>query len=142
MMRTKPITRRTRQHRRVLILDDELSIRLAFYVLLAGLCCEGDTVPEGSEALASTRREEFDAILLDLRCSDVNAGEAVSPIRGIRPKLIGRVLVISGEVADTPTLERIERKCLQNTPRHRPQRTLWEQFRILLGIHPSAKQTL
>ncbi len=141
-MRTKPITRRTRQRRRVLILDDELSIRLAFYVLLAGLCCEGDTVPEGSEALASTRREEFDAILLDLRCSDVNAGEAVPPIRGIRPKLIGRVLVISGEVADTATLEKIERKCLQDVPRHRPQRNLWDQFRILLGIPPSAKQML
>jgi CheY-like chemotaxis protein len=141
MVNTKPIMMRTPQHRRVLILEDELSIRIAFYVLLAGLRCEGDVIPKGPQALARTRREEFDAILLDLRCSNVNAEKAVPPIREIRPNMVGRVLVITGEVADAATLDKIERKCLQDVPRHRPQRYLLEHLRILLRFPPLPKRS-
>jgi CheY-like chemotaxis protein len=131
----------TRQQRRVLIVEDEPSIRNILYVLLAGLGCEGDAVPDGQQALARIRREEFDAVLLDLRCSNINAENVVPEIQEIRPSLVGRVLVITGEVADAVTLDLIERYCLQHVSRQRIQQDLLDQLRVLLGIFPSAKET-
>jgi CheY-like chemotaxis protein len=129
------------QPRRVLIVEDEPSIRNILYVLLAGLGCEGDAVPDGQQALAKIRREEFDAVLLDLRCSNINAEDVVPQIQEVRPSLVGRVLVITGEVADAATLDLIERNCLQHVPRHRIQQDLLDQLRVLLKISPSAKET-
>jgi DNA-binding NtrC family response regulator len=129
------------QHRRVLIVEDEPSIRNILYVLLAGLGCEGDAVPDGQQALAKIRREEFDAVLLDLRCSNINAEDVVPQIQEVRPSLVGRVLVITGEVADAATLDLIERHCLQHVPRHRIQQDMLDQLRVLLKISPSAKET-
>jgi DNA-binding NtrC family response regulator len=131
---------RTPHHRRVLIVEDEPSIRNTLYVLLAGLGCEGDAVPDGQQALAKIRREEFDAVLLDLRCVNVNAEVVVPQIQEIRPSLVGRVLVITGEVADETTLDLISRNCLQHVPQHRLRRDLWDELRVLLGISPPAKE--
>jgi CheY-like chemotaxis protein len=141
MMNPKLIMSRTPQYRRVLIVEDEPSIRNTLYVLLAGLGCEGDAVPDGQQALAKIRREEFDAVLLDLRCSNVNAETVVPQIQEIRPSLVGRVLVITGEVADAATLDMIERHCLQHVPQHRLRRDLLDELRILLRISPPAKET-
>jgi len=129
------------QPRRVLIVEDEPSIRNILYVLLAGLGCEGDAVPDGQQALAKIRREEFDAVLLDLRCSNINAEDVVPQIQEVRPSLVGRVLVITGEVTDAATLDLIERHCLQHVPRHRIQQDMLDQLRVLLKISPSAKET-
>ena len=86
--------------RHVLIVEGEPSIRNVFYVLLAGLGCEGDIAHTGHQALAMIKKESFDAVLLDLRCSEMPAGEMVSAIRELRPNLVGRVLVITGEVSE------------------------------------------
>ncbi|MBZ5546219.1 MAG: response regulator [Acidobacteriia bacterium] len=132
---------RTPQYRRVLIIEDEPAVRNILYVLLAGLGCEGDAAPDGQQALAKIRREEFDAVLLDLRCSNVNAENVLPQIQEIRPNLVGRVLVITGEVADAATLDLIEHNCLQHVPRHRIQQDLLGQLRVLLRIPPSVKET-
>jgi CheY-like chemotaxis protein len=141
MMNPKPSMHRTAQHRKVLIVEDEPSIRNTLYVLLAGLGCEGDAVPDGQHALVKIRREQFDAVLLDLRCCNVNAATVVPQIQEVRPNLVGRVLVITGEVADAATLDLIVRNCLQHVPQHRLQRDLLDQLRVLLGISPSARET-
>jgi two-component system response regulator GlrR len=141
MMSPKPFMNRTPQHRKVLIVEDEPSIRNVLYVLLAGLGCEGDSVPDGQQALAKIRREQFDAVLVDLRCANVNAKVVVPQIQEVRPNLLGRVLVITGEVADAATLDMIERNCLQHLPEDRLRRDLLDQLRVLLGIPPSAKET-
>jgi DNA-binding response OmpR family regulator len=73
---------------------------------------ESDVAHGGRQALAMVSRESFDAVLLDLRCYDVHAEEVVNKIREIRPSLLGRVLVIIGEVADQRTLKFIERHSL------------------------------
>jgi len=123
--------------RKVLIIEDEPAIRNALYVLLAGLGCEGDVAYSGQQALSMIGRECFDAVLLDLRCSNLPAEQVVSEIKELRPNLVGRVLVITGEVTDPQTLELIERHCLPHVSRSRLMQELWIHLRSLLGMSAS-----
>jgi CheY-like chemotaxis protein len=123
--------------RKVLIVEDQPAIRNVLYVLLAGLGCDGDVATGAKMALSMIQQEKFDAVLLDLRCSEMPAEEVVAKIKSLRPNLVGRVLVITGEVTDPQTLEVIERNCLPHVPRNRVAEELWERLRSLLGLSRS-----
>jgi DNA-binding NtrC family response regulator len=123
--------------RHVLIVEGEPSIRNLFYVLLAGLGCEGDIAHTGHQALAMIKKESFDAVLLDLRCSEMPAEEMVSAIRELRPNLVGRVLVITGEVSDPLAMEMIKNNCWPHIPRQRVMQELWGRLCTLLGVSES-----
>jgi hypothetical protein len=58
----------------------------------------------------------------------------VSAITALRPSLVGRVLVITGEVADPDTLAMLERCALPHVPRNRVVSELWDRLRTLLGF--------
>jgi two-component system, NtrC family, response regulator PilR len=105
--------------RKVLIIEDEPSIRNVLYVLLAGIGCDAETASSGAQALALVEREKFDALLLDLRCSNVRPEEFVGFAQRIRPSLVGRVLVVTGEVADQQALDLIDRNFLLHVSRNR-----------------------
>ena len=122
--------------RTVLIIEDEPSIRNVLCVLLAGLRCEGDIVPNAREALAAIEKRSFDAVLLDLRCSEMNATEAVSALKNLRPSLVGKILVITGDVSDPQTMELIKKNHWPFIPRHRVMQELWDRLRSLLGFSP------
>jgi len=124
--------------RRVLIIEDEPSIRNVLYVLLAGLGCEGEVAYSGQQALTMISRKNFDAVLLDLRCTNLGTEEVVSQIKDIRPSLVGRVLVITGEVTDARSMEIIERYLLPHIPRARLASDLWGKLRAILGLAPPA----
>lgn len=79
-------------------------------------------------------RESFDAVLLDLRCLNLSADEVVSRIKEVRPNLLGRVLVITGEVTDLKTMEMIERYCLAHVVSNRVMQDLWQVLRTILGL--------
>ena len=119
--------------RKVLILEDEPAIRNVLYVLLAGLGCEGDVVHNSRQAIASINRQTFDAVLLDLRCSELPPAKLVSEIIDVQPNLLGRLLVITGEVADPETLTMIERNSLAHVPWQRIGE-LWNRLQRILGI--------
>ncbi len=123
--------------RHVLIVEGEPSIRNLFYVLLAGLGCEGDIAHTGHQALAMIKKESFDAVLLDLRYSEMPAEEMVSAIRELRPNLVGRVLVITGEVSDPLAMEMIKNNCWPHIPRQRVMQELWGRLCTLLGLSES-----
>jgi CheY-like chemotaxis protein len=123
--------------RNVLVVEGEPSVRNLFYVLLAGLGCQGDIAHNGHQALAMIQKESFDAVLLDLRYSEMPAGEMVSAIRKLRPNLVGRVLVIIGEVSDPQTMEMIKKNCWSHIPRQRVMQELWGRLRTLLGLSQS-----
>ena len=57
--------------RKVLIIEDEPSIRNVLYVLLAGLGCDGDVAYDTHMALSMIRQDRFDAVLLDLRSAQL-----------------------------------------------------------------------
>ena len=105
------------------------------HVLLAGLGCEGDVAYSGKQALSMLTKDKFDAVLLDLRCSNLPAADMVSQIKEIRPSLVGRVLVITGEVNDAQTIQIVEQNCLPLVPRNRLMQDLWSRLRDQLGPH-------
>ena len=98
----------TPPRRKVLIIEDEPSIRNVLYVLLAGLGCDGDVATTLEHALSMIGQDRFDAVLLDLRSAHLPPEQMVSAITELRPSLVGRVLVITGEVSDPKTLEMLE----------------------------------
>jgi CheY-like chemotaxis protein len=122
--------------RTVLVVEDEPSIRNVLCVLLAGLRCEGDIVPSAREALAIVEKRSFDAVLLDLRCSEMDATETVSALKNLRPSLVGKVLVITGDVSDAQTMEMIRKNHWPYIPRHQVMQELWERLRSVLGFSP------
>jgi two-component system, NtrC family, response regulator PilR len=122
--------------RKVLIVEDEPSIRNILFVLLAGLGCDGDVANDSHQALAMIRKESFDAVLLDLRTAQLPPEEMVSRMIELRPSLVGRVLVIVGEVADPATLEALTRCAVPHMTRTRIPSELRAQLRLLRGFAP------
>ena len=120
--------------RKVLILEDELAIRHVLCVLLAGLGCKGHVVHNCRQALASISRQSFDAVLLDLRCSELPPEQLVSEIMDVQPNLIGRLLIITGEVAGPEVLAMIERNSLAHVTRQQVTSALWGCLQSILGI--------
>lgn len=125
------------QRRKVLIIEDEPSIRNLLHHLVEKLGCENAAVTDGQQALAMISRKEFDAVLLDLRCSNLQPDDVVAGIHGMRPSLIGRILVITGEVSDAKTLDLIDRHFLLPIPHTRLLQDLVSRLRVLLRIAPS-----
>jgi len=129
-----PVARR----RKVLVIEDEPSIRNVIYVLLAGLGCDGDVASDSQHALAMIRQDRFDAVLLDLRSAHLPPDQMVSAITELRPSLVGRVLVITGEVSDPNTLEMLEEFSVPYVSRSRVTSDLWGRMRALLSFAPSS----
>jgi DNA-binding NtrC family response regulator len=127
--------------RRVLIVEEEPAIRNILYVLLAGMRCDGDAAYSGQQALAKIGRENYDAILLDIRSQNVSVDEVMSGIREIQPNLVGRVLVITGDLDDPKTFELIERNALPHIPGKGLGAELWHHLQSLLGLVPSPEGT-
>ena len=123
--------------RKILIVEDEPSVRNILKVLVKGLSCESDAASTGQQALALLQRESFDAVLLDLRCSNLTADEVVPQIHEVRPNLVGRVLVITGEFTDPKIMESVERLLVLPIPDCGLLKRLTDALERLLPIAPS-----
>lgn len=130
------------QDRRVLLIEQEPAVGEVLRVLLKKLGCHGEVAVDGQQALAMVSRNDFDAVLLDLRSSSLPPEEVVAGIHDIRPSLVGRVLVISGEVDDRQTLDLVERYFLLQIPRNRLINDLVGRLRALLRIAPAPSHIL
>lgn len=126
--------------RKVLLIEDERSARDMLRTVLTKVGCGGEIATNGQQALAMVSRKNFDAVLLDLRSSSLPPEDVVSGIHDIRPSLIGRVLVITGEVDDHETLELVERYFLLQVRRSRLFNDLVGRLRALLRIAPSPSE--
>ncbi len=126
---------RREERRKILIIEDEPAIRNLIRVLLASMGCECTIAMCGNQALAMLKQKSFDVVLLDLRVCDLPTEKVLRGIKEIQPNLIGRVLVINGEVADVETMDVIERHCLQNVPRNRLVQQLWPSVQTLTGAN-------
>jgi CheY-like chemotaxis protein len=124
------------QNRKVLLIESDPESRKALRVLLNRLGCEGEVAADGMQALAMVSRNDFDAVLLDLRSSALPPDEVVSGIHDIRPSLMGRVLVITGEVDDPDTLDLVERYFLLRVRPSSLTNDLAGRLRALLRIAP------
>lgn len=128
------------KNRKVLLIEGETSARELLRLVQSRVGCCGEVATNGQQALAMVSRKHFDAVLLDLRSSSLPPEEVVSGIHDIRPSLVGRVLVITGEVDDHETLELIERYFLLQIRRNRLINDLVGRLRALLRIAPSPSE--
>ncbi|MFC7336800.1 response regulator [Haloferula chungangensis] len=66
---------------RLLVVDDEESLRILFSMALAGKGVTVETSGDGYEALEAVRRDAFDLILLDLRMPRLDGSEFLKQLR-------------------------------------------------------------
>ncbi|MDB4883090.1 MAG: hypothetical protein JWL95_1856 [Gemmatimonadetes bacterium] len=83
--------------RRVLVVDDEPSMRSAMSTFLRSLGHEVTVASGGLEARRLLAEGEFDAILLDLRMGDVGGDVLYHELRSRDAKLAARVVFVTGD---------------------------------------------
>ncbi len=104
--------------------------------MLARLECETETADNGTEALAKIHHDQFDAVLVDLRCAHLQAEVVIPQIHNLQPSLVGRVLVITGDVPDARSLKLIEEYFLLKVPQNRLSEDLQGYLRAILRVRP------
>ncbi|MCA3179408.1 MAG: ATP-binding protein [Burkholderiaceae bacterium] len=108
--------RRTLDGLRVLVVDDEASVRLGTSLLLEGMGCQVSVARGTDEAVEVAAHAAPDIVLADLRLRGEDSGvRAVAALRALRPGL--PALLISGDTAPD-RLREAERACL--TLLHKP----------------------
>ena len=108
------------QHRKVLVLRDEPAIR-NLLTLVKRLEREHALNGNGNSELAAIKRRQFEAAILDLRCSNPRPERELHSIDQIRPSLVGKTLVLVTEVNGPKTLELLKRYLTTGLP----QTLLW-----------------
>lgn len=120
----------TSARRRVLTLRDEPTIRKMLAVLSRQSRHLDDSPPDPKGPLSKIAPQSFDSMLLNLRCSAPKEGQGLSGIFDIRASIVGRVLVITGEIRDRHTMELVDRICV-------PHSGSWSAVRALVGMPES-----
>jgi DNA-binding NtrC family response regulator len=94
--------------RRIFVVEKAPSVRNALCALLAGVGCEGNgahSIREMHERFGEANR---DKLVLDLRFAGT-LPDPVSPgVKNLEASLVGRILVVTGEVADPKIFRQIE----------------------------------
>ena len=81
-------------HQRVLVVDDEPTVRDSCQRILTERGYEVETAPAGKDGLDRTRRGYFDCVLVDLKLPDMDGMEIVRRVRADRSHMA--VLIITG----------------------------------------------
>jgi len=85
---------------RVLIVDDEPSIRKALHTTLSGLGFEIEEATGGEQALSFVRSEHYDAALLDINMPGIGGIETCRTMRRLEPKLPILMLTVRDDSED------------------------------------------
>jgi len=110
------------------------------HTLLESLGCLCTTVPGAGEALDLLRRKTYDAIVLDLYCSNNAAGQIISGIMEMQPTLIEEVLVIDGEATDSKTMQVLQSHRCPMISRDHILHDLWDNLqRVFRARQPPSQ---
>jgi PAS domain S-box-containing protein len=105
----------TPEPRRLLVVDDEPSLRNALTLFLRSLGHNVDIAGSGAEALAATGATRYDGILLDMRMPDMPGEVVYDELMRRDPQQAARVVFVSGDVhsdAVRALLARTGRHCI------------------------------
>lgn len=80
--------------KRVLVVDDEAAVRLAFEAALQSQGCEVVLAEDGRQALRILRRERFDLIFLDILLPELGGASVIKAIKRRAPEAV--VVLITG----------------------------------------------
>ena len=82
---------------RLLVADDEAAVRRTWERYFTRLGARVTAASDGQQALELIRRQDWDAIVLDLKMPLMNGWEVVLATRQERPDLAGRIVIVSGD---------------------------------------------
>ncbi|HYT84450.1 MAG TPA: PAS domain S-box protein [Gemmatimonadales bacterium] len=91
-----PITDRLR----ILVVDDEASVRVALQRYLASRGHVVQTSASGKEALARMREDAFDAVIVDMRMPDLSGEQLFQELKARDPAYTERVIFTTGQLVD------------------------------------------
>jgi CheY-like chemotaxis protein len=94
--------------RRIFVVEKASSVRSALCALLAGVGCEGDvahSTPEIHERVGEANR---DKLVLNLRYAGTPPSPVSPGVKNLTASLVGRILVVTGEVTDSKVFQQIE----------------------------------
>jgi excisionase family DNA binding protein len=93
------------EHPRVLVVDDEASIRDLLAKTLALAEYDVDTAPDASTALARIRTAEYDLLIADLRMPGMDGLTLIRQVKKIRAEL--PVIIITGFSSEASAIEAV-----------------------------------
>jgi len=90
---------------RVLVIDDEVRITELVAAILAARGCQPFALNDSTLAEASLEKQDFDLVLCDLKMPGKSGVEILRWLRGKRPALARRFLLMTGNLADATEKE-------------------------------------
>jgi PAS domain S-box-containing protein len=94
---------------RILVVDDEQSVRGLARRFLVKKGHHVDEAKSGKAALRMIQEREYDCVIVDLRMPDLSGEGLYEWLKKNRPALANRVIIISGDIANPDTVEILER---------------------------------
>jgi CheY-like chemotaxis protein len=91
------------KRRKILVVGEVPSARDDVRILLGSVGYECSIASNAQQALAMVKQKDFDAVIFDPQRSSLPAAQVISRISQIRPTLLGRILIITGEGSDSET---------------------------------------
>ena len=83
---------------RILVVDDEASVRVSLQRYLASRGHEVETTASGLDALARLRATAYDAVIVDMRMPDLSGEQLFERLRGDDPAHAERVIFTTGDL--------------------------------------------
>ena len=87
---------------RVLVVDDEASVRVALQRYLSGRGHQVETTHSGQEALVRMRAGAYDAVIVDMRMPDLSGEQLFEELRASDPDHAERVIFTTGDLVNEP----------------------------------------
>lgn len=123
--------------RKIIIIDDDPKTRSLLSTFLTSMGCECAPAPSG-KARDIVKQEAFDAVVLDMRCSEVSADHLISEIEAIGPGAWRRLLVITDEIIGQQTSEMFRLHFLTaHIPRSQVIKQMWPALESIFSLPPS-----
>lgn len=122
---------------RVLIVDDEPSIRRALAIALERAGCQAIVAADGETALEVLRAQTVDVMILDLRMVGMRGDSLYHVAAAIQPHLRARSLFITGDVTDRA--EALIRSC--GAPYLRKPFSLADVTRVVFELAPQQRRS-
>ena len=85
---------------RILVVDDEASVRVALQRYFASRGHEVETTASGKDGLARLREGIFDAVVVDMRMPDLSGEQIYDELRSRDPRHAERVIFTTGQLVD------------------------------------------
>ena len=85
---------------RVLVVDDEASVRVSLQRYLAGKGHQVETTASGEDALVRLKDAKYDAVILDMRMPDLSGEQIFERLRNNDPSHAERVIFTTGDLVN------------------------------------------